>query len=172
MGGSGVVRVVHWGPLYLLASLTATSGLAGCTQTPGVAAHDPSPRIATKENVKENVTPVPPRKPSIVPSIARLGDTDRLDVIGLDQYQIQSRLGPPIQDLQQLPAIEAVFSAERCTLNVTLYPDIQTRVYHALAYKVASDVDTVKERRRCFAAFAARLNRQPVDPTADSSGPG
>jgi hypothetical protein len=158
------VRIVERGRLYVLASLTAASGLASCAQTVEVAAPDPPLPAATKEHVA--VAPVSK------PIIARLGDTDRLDMIGLDQSEIQSLLGPPTQDLQQLPAVEAIFSAERCTLNVTLYPDIRTRIYHALAYKVASDVDTVKERRRCFDAFAARLHRKPVDSSTDTGGSG
>jgi hypothetical protein len=158
------VRIVERGRLYIFASLTAASGLACCSQPAEVGALRPSRPAATK--VHAAIVPEPK------PTIAHLGDADELDVIGLDQFQIQSRLGPPTQDLQNLPAVEAVFSAERCTLDVTLYPDVQTRIYHALAYKVASDVDTVKERRRCLAAFAARLHGKPVDPSADKGGSG
>jgi hypothetical protein len=161
------VRIVERGRLYIFAGLAVTSGLVSCTQPVEVSALDPSPRVATKE--RPVIVSIPPETK---PTITRLGETDQLDVIGLDQFEIQSRLGPATQDLQHLPAVEAVFSAERCTLDVTLYPDVQTRIYHALAYKVASDVDTVKERRRCLDAFAARLHGKPVDPSADKGSPG
>lgn len=160
--------VVDRGRLYVLgltaASVLATSALASCTETREVVAPRPLPPIAAK--VHTVAVPVPK------PAIAGLDDAERLDVIGLDRSEIQSRLGPPTEDLQHLPAVEAVFTARHCTLNVTLYPDIRTHIYHALAYKVASDVDTVKERRRCFATFAARLQRKPADPSADTGGSG
>ena len=93
-------------------------------------------------------------------------------MIGLNQDEIVSRLGPSVQDEEHLPAVEAVFSTGHCTLNVTLYPDIRTRTYHALAYRVASDVDTPEERRKCSAAFAERLHREPIDPIAHTDGAG
>lgn len=158
------MRIIERGRLYIFASLTAAGGLAGCAQPVDVGTPDRSLPVVTKQHAA--IARVPK------PTIAHLGDMDQLDVIGLDQSQIQSRLGPPTRDLQYLPAVEAVFSAERCTLDVTLYPDVRTRIYHALAYKVASDVDTVEERRRCFAAFAARLHGKPVDPSADKGGSG
>jgi hypothetical protein len=164
MGWSEIVWFVERGRLYVL-GLIAASVLASCGgETGEVVTPSALPPIAAKERAA--VVPVSK------PAITSLGDTERLDVIGLDQFQIQSRLGSPTEDWQHLPAVEAVFTAGRCTLNVTLYPDIRTRIYHALAYKVAGDVDTVKERRRCFAAFAARLQRKPVDSSADTGGSG
>jgi hypothetical protein len=155
---------VERGRIYIVAIVTAGSGISSCVQTEKVASLNPSPPIPTKEYAAVT-RPTKPRIPNT-------NEKYRLDVIGLDQSEIESRLGPSTQDLQHLPAMEAVFSDGRCTLNVTLYPDVKTHIYHALAYRVASDVDSAEERRRCSAAFAERLHRKPTEPPADTDGPG
>lgn len=155
----------EWSRAYIVAIIAAGSGLGGCVQTEKVTSLNQSPPIPTKEYAAVTRVSKPPR-------ITSTDDKYRLDVIGLDQSQIESRLGPSTQDLQHLPGMEAVFSAGRCTLNVTLYPDVRTHIYHALAYRVASDVDSTEERRRCSAAFAERLRRKPTEPPADTGGPG
>src|SRR6185437_15488846 len=97
----GLVR----GRPYILASLTAASALTGCAENAKVAAGARSVQLAAATTM-ETAAIVPARKPRLPHS----GDTDKLDVIGLDQYEIVSRLGPSVQDEEHLPAVEAVFS--------------------------------------------------------------
>jgi len=156
------VCVIKRGCFYILIGLAAAGGLIGCAQT-----YDIKARAAPRFVSQMKHVAVPKSN-----STKHFGDTYRLDVIGLAEYEIHSRLGSSIQDLPHLPALEVIFVTDRCTLNVTLYPDIRTRVYHALAYEVVGDADTPKERRRCSAAFAARLHRKSLDRISDTSGHG
>jgi hypothetical protein len=149
----------------IFAGLAALSGLAGCAQTEvAVATRDPSqPVLAAGHTAVASRVKRP---------ISGSGDA-ALDVIGFDQDQIEARLGPAAQAWAHLPAMEAIFNKGGCTLDVTFYPDIRTRVYRALAYKVVGNVDTVEERRRCSAIFAAQLRGKPaVGRTAHRDGAG
>jgi hypothetical protein len=153
------------GRVYVFAGLTAASGLAGCAPAKELATHEPTPAVWS--------TPRSTNVQAPKPHVAHTGDTPSLDVIGLDQSQLQSLLGSPAQDSEQLPAMESVFRDGSCALSVTFYPNVQTHIYHALASKVASDVDTVKERRRCYILFAARLHnsKPPINPVTDPGDP-
>jgi hypothetical protein len=142
--------------LFFLAGVAAISGLAGCAQTSDkVVSHDSS------ANVPSPIVPPPPTaKPEV--RHANVDDKLKLEVIGLDRNAIEARLGAPSQEVQQSPAVEAIFRQGQCVLSVTLYPDVQTRIYHALAYKVTSNADSVKERQFCSAIFDARFHDKPV----------
>lgn len=143
--------------LCLSAGLTAIGAIAGCTPTGDVGTvQQPPPPIRSAPHV-ESI-------PSPKPRVPRPGVMHEFKLIGLDQHQIESQLGPPSQEVQHSPAMEALFRAGNCTLSVTLYPDVKTRIYHALAYRMISDVDTDEERRLCSAIFDARLHdNRPVD---------
>jgi hypothetical protein len=150
---------------YLFASLTAISGLAGCASS--------SAKFAVQHPTRPAVSVRHGGNAPVDKAAARSADAHKVDLIGLDQQQIESRLGPPSRELQHSPAMEAVFRTGRCTLIVTFYPDVQTRIYHALAYRVVSDADSSEERRFCSTVFDARFRAKPaVDRTAYSADHG
>jgi hypothetical protein len=80
---------------------------------------------------------------------------DRL--IGLSEADIQSALGPPMLQEDRAPTKLWVFRSKNCTINVTLYPDVETRQFHALSYEVISDVHTPERTRQCIAEFSTRF---------------
>ncbi|MGH7033154.1 MAG: hypothetical protein ACREFL_05445 [Stellaceae bacterium] len=83
---------------------------------------------------------------------------DRL--IGLNESEIESALGTPMLQEDRAPTKLWVFRSRNCTINVTLYPDVETRQFHALAYEVTSDVHTTERTRQCIAEFSSRFSQR------------
>jgi hypothetical protein len=80
--------------------------------------------------------------------------------LGLDEQALQRALGPPREQQNRAPAKVSSFRDRACTLYVTLDPDVETRTFHALDYKVISDAHTVKRTRECAAEFSARFSQR------------
>jgi hypothetical protein len=83
---------------------------------------------------------------------------DRL--IGLNETEIETFLGPPMLQEDRAPTKLWVFRNRSCTINVTLYPDVETRQFHALSYEVISDVHTAERTRQCIAEFSSRFSQR------------
>ena len=83
---------------------------------------------------------------------------DRL--IGLSETEIESVLGTPMLQEDRAPTKLWVFRSRNCTINVTLYPDVETRQFHALSYEVTSDVHTAERTRQCIAEFSSRFSQR------------
>lgn len=83
---------------------------------------------------------------------------DRL--IGLSETEIESVLGTPMLQEDRAPTKLWVFRSRNCTINVTLYPDVETRQFHALSYEVTSDVHTAERTRQCVAEFSSRFSQR------------
>jgi hypothetical protein len=80
--------------------------------------------------------------------------------LGLDERSLRSALGPPMEQEYRAPAKLSSFRDRSCTLHVTLNPDVETREFHALDYKVISDAHTAKRTRECAAEFSARFSQK------------
>jgi hypothetical protein len=78
-------------------------------------------------------------------------------LIGLNETQLKSLLGPPLVETLQPPAKAWHYRTGRCNFDLALYPDVETRIYHALSYEVISDDGSNEGKRRCLAEFAARI---------------
>jgi hypothetical protein len=81
-------------------------------------------------------------------------------LVGLNETELQNVLGPPMLQEEKAPTKLWVFRNRNCTINVTLYPDVQTRQFHALAYEVISDVNTPERTRQCAAEFSSRFTQR------------
>jgi hypothetical protein len=138
--------------------------LSGCGEAPWPAA--PMTSVVSPQPQEANIPPVapaaPPRKPGFFatenPGTQTELGTEGVDrLIGLGEDQIEAALGPPMLQEDRAPTKLWVFRDHACTISVTLYPDVETRKYHALAYEVISDVHTAERTRQCIAEFAARF---------------
>jgi hypothetical protein len=89
------------------------------------------------------------------PAEAATQGVDRM--IGLDEAEIQSVLGPPMLQEDRAPTKLWVFRSRSCTINVTLYPDVETRQFHALSYEVTSDAHSAERTRQCVTEFSSRF---------------
>lgn len=151
-----------------LVAFAAILLIAGCAE------QKPPPELRTSIPL-ETATPTPPPAPARPPAPPRKKtatplheDKTKPDIgtqgidrlIGLNESEIQSILGPPMLQEDRAPTKLWVFRDRSCTINVTLYPDVETREFHALSYEVISDVHTVERTRQCIAEFAARFAKR------------
>jgi hypothetical protein len=104
----------------------------------------------------------PPTDATIAPApdAAQVGTQGVDRLIGLNETEIETFLGPPMLQEDRAPTKLWVFRNRSCTINVTLYPDVETRQFHALSYEVISDVHTAERTRQCIAEFSSRFSQR------------
>lgn len=77
-------------------------------------------------------------------------------LVGLDEAQLRAKLGPPTSEEDRAPGKVWRYRDGACTVDLDLYPDVETRVYRALAYEVISDDGSHEKKHRCLAKLASR----------------
>jgi len=101
----------------------------------------------------------PPSRNSATVSTASLQDQpDRL--IGLDGAQLRDLLGQPIEEEDQAPAKLWRFRYAGCTLDILLYPDVQTQTFRSLNYEVTGDDGSDKGKHQCAKQLQSRTSRK------------
>jgi len=117
--------------------------------------------------------PVSARKtpPAVQPAAARAGPKPAADpavtappadlpppvLTGYRESELRALLGPPSSEEQHPPGKQWRYRTGKCTLDIQLYPDVETKQYGTLAYKVKSDDDTDEGRRFCLAELRSRI---------------
>lgn len=76
---------------------------------------------------------------------------------GYRESQLRALLGPPTSEEAHPPGKQWRYRNGKCTLDIQLYPDVETKQYGTLAYKVKSDDDTDEGRRFCLAQLQSRI---------------
>ena len=84
------------------------------------------------------------------------------EVIGWDETKIKTVFGAPETQEDHAPTKRWVYHARQCTLNLTFYPEVETREFHALNYEVNSDDGSAKRQQACVAEFSSRLPANPL----------
>jgi hypothetical protein len=74
-----------------------------------------------------------------------------VNLVGLDEQELRKLLGPPAAEEDRPPGKLWRYRKGKCTLNLSLYPDVQTRKFGTLTYEVKSDDDTDEGKRTCLA---------------------
>jgi hypothetical protein len=144
------VRIVRY-RLVLLLLAGLTSGCHSGKSDPGAAVQAPPPTVvavapeATVPHVKKPKAPVVP-KPQID------------ELIGWNETKIKSVFGSPAAEEDHAPTKRWVYRVKQCTLDVTLYPEVETRQFQALNYEVNSDDGSTKRQQLCVAEFTSRLS--------------
>jgi hypothetical protein len=153
-----------------LLSLGAVLLLAACAET------TPPPELRSSSPIQTDVpapppgpavhAALPPHKPGVpatsegAPEAGAPGTHGVEQLVGLNETELQNALGPPMLQEEKAPTKLWVFRSHNCTINVTLYPDVQTRQFHALSYEVISDVNTPERTRQCTAEFSSRFSQR------------
>ncbi|MCC2690472.1 MAG: hypothetical protein K0S21_3275 [Rhizobiaceae bacterium] len=65
-------------------------------------------------------------------------------------------LGAPTSEEDRPPGKRWRYRDGQCTLDVQLYPDVQTKQFGTLAYEVKSDDNTDEGKRVCLAQLQSR----------------
>jgi hypothetical protein len=82
--------------------------------------------------------------------------TAPVDLIGKSEGEVRALLGPPTSVEERAPGKTWHYREGQCTVDIQLYPDVQTRQFGTLAYEVKSDDNTDEGKRGCLAQFQSR----------------
>jgi hypothetical protein len=85
------------------------------------------------------------------------------ELVGWNESEIKTVFGPPSVQEDHAPTKRWVYRVKQCTLNVTLYPEVETRQFHALNYEVNADDGSAKRQQSCVAEFTSRLPAKSLD---------
>src|SRR5207247_6405262 len=79
-----------------------------------------------------------------------------VDFIGKSEGELRTLLGPPTSVEERAPGKTWHYREGQCTVDIQLYPDVQTRQFGTLAYEVKSDDNTDEGKRGCLAQIQSR----------------
>ena len=121
-------------------------GQARAAPRPSTAKPDGKP---TEEAAK--VEPPPVATPATPPP-----PSQDVNLMGKSEGQVRAMLGPPTSVEERAPGKTWHYRDGQCSVDVQLYPDVQTRQFGTLAYKVNTDDNSDEGRRECLARFRSR----------------
>jgi hypothetical protein len=88
------------------------------------------------------------------PSVATA--PSNITIVGKSEGELRALFGPPSKEEDRAPGKTWRYRDGRCSMDVQLYPDVQTKKYGTLAYEVKSDDNTDEGKRNCLAQFRSR----------------
>jgi len=93
----------------------------------------------------------PPAAPVRPPSNATA-----VSLAGKSESELRVLLGAPTSEEDRPPGKRWRYRDGQCTLDVQLYPDVQTKQFGTLAYEVKSDDNSDEGKRDCMARLKSR----------------
>ncbi|MBS0522788.1 MAG: hypothetical protein JSS04_04050 [Proteobacteria bacterium] len=121
-------------------------GQARATPHPAAAKPDSKP---TEEAAKSESEPV------VAPATTAPPSQD-VNLMGKSEGEVRAMLGPPTSVEERAPGKTWHYRDGQCSVDVQMYPDVKTRQFGTLAYKVNSDDNSDEGRRECLARFRSR----------------
>lgn len=149
------VRIVRYRlSLIVLAGLAAGCGHSKPESNVVQTAAPPPTQVAmapeaVQPHVKKPKAPAAPR-----PQIDEL--------VGWNESELRTVFGAPASQEDHAPTKQLVYRIKQCTMNVTLYPEVETKQFHALNYEVNADDGSAKRQQACVAEFTSRLPAKSV----------
>lgn len=80
-----------------------------------------------------------------------------LSLAGKSEKELRAMLGAPTSEEDRPPGKRWRYRDGQCTLDVQLYPDVQTKQFGTLAYEVKSDDNSDEGKRLCLAQLQSRV---------------
>ena len=80
-----------------------------------------------------------------------------LSLAGKSETELRAMLGAPTSEEDRPPGKRWRYRDGQCTLDVQLYPDVQTKQFGTLAYEVKSDDNSDEGKRHCLAQLQSRV---------------
>jgi hypothetical protein len=87
--------------------------------------------------------------------------TPDVNLVGKSEGQVRALLGPPTSVEERAPGKTWHYRDGSCSVDVRLYPDVQTRQFGTLSYEVRSNDNSDEGRRDCMARFRSRAQPNP-----------
>ena len=148
-------RLVHSNPFSSPATASAQARPPGTPPRSGTTAKPEAKSDAKPEESKaepQTAVAVPPPSGTTAPGVS---------LVGKSEGQVRAMLGPPTSVEERAPGKTWHYRDGRCSVNVQLYPDVQTRQFGTLAYEVKSDDNSDEGRRDCLGRFRSRAQSGP-----------
>lgn len=152
----------RWSP-FCLAAVVLLSGCEGYPTGDGQAAHKKQRVAVTHVRPAARQTLEAANAPASAETAPRPRQVvaDGAPYVGLAEAQLVARLGQPsIEREDQPPGKTWRYQNKNCTVDFMLYPDVETRIYRALAYEVINDDKSAAGKRLCLAELEARAHGQ------------
>ena len=143
-------RLVHGNPFA-----TASSGRAPSQQAYSSSRQGTSAATAKTTESKPDDTKADPQQ-AAASSPAPPVPTAPVTLVGKSEGQVRAMLGPPTSVEERAPGKTWHYRDGRCSVDVQLYPDVQTRQFGTLAYEVKSDDNSDEGKRDCMARLRSR----------------
>jgi hypothetical protein len=89
--------------------------------------------------------------------VAKTPQAPPVNLVGMGEEQVRALLGPPATEEDRPPGKVWRYRMGGCTLDLSLFPDVQTRKFGTLTYEVRSDDDTTEGKRICLADLQSRV---------------
>lgn len=149
-----------WQPLCV-AAILVVSGCEGYVSPARNHQHSTSAKADRRTGANAAAAKSRSSDESAPAAIAASTTADGGAYIGLAEDELLARLGPPAaQRDDEPPGRIWSYRHKHCTVDFTLYPDVQTRVYRALAYEVINDDKSAAAKRLCLAELESRARAQ------------
>jgi hypothetical protein len=138
-----------------LAKLTSSPPAAS---SPSQARKATPPRVAGQSPASSAADPLPIFDAAPVESAAAPSRVaPPVDLAGASENKLRALLGAPSSEEDHPPGKRWQYRDGKCTLDIQLYPDVQTKQLGTLAYKVKSNDNTDEGQRLCLAELQSRL---------------
>jgi hypothetical protein len=145
-------RLVHGNPFQTASARPASGSTAyGSTSraTPAARTDTRTSDPARADDPKAD----PQQAAATTPAPARSAP---VTLVGKSEGQVRAMLGPPTSVEERAPGKTWHYRDGRCSVDVQLYPDVQTRQFGTLAYEVRSDDNSDEGKRDCLARLQSR----------------
>jgi hypothetical protein len=131
------------------AQIRNNAAVAPVTRSRNTAAA-PAATASTQASASAEVSPsAPPTRTS--------PDGPAVTLAGKSENELRVLLGAPTSEEDRPPGKRWRYRDGQCTLDVQLYPDVQTKQFGTLAYEVKSDDNTDEGKRLCLAQLQSRV---------------
>jgi hypothetical protein len=132
------------------AQIRNNAAVAPVTRSRNTAASPAATTASTQASASAEVSPsAPPARPP--------PDGPAVTLAGKSENELRVLLGAPTSEEDRPPGKRWRYRDGQCTLDVQLYPDVQTKQFGTLAYEVRSDDNTDEGKRLCLAQLQSRV---------------
>lgn len=115
-----------------------------------------APRPAAKPDSKPTEEAAKSEPASVAVPATSAPPSQDVNLMGKSEGQVRAMLGPPTSVEERAPGKTWHYRDGQCSVDVQMYPDVKTRQFGTLAYKVNSNDNSDEGRRECLARFRSR----------------
>ena len=136
--------------------LTSSQPAAQRSQPAKSVASTTRPRTAPTASTSPDAPVASPATSDEPPARPAATGAPALSLAGKSETELRAMLGAPTSEEDRPPGKRWRYRDGQCTLDVQLYPDVQTKQFGTLAYEVKSDDNTDEGKRVCMAQLQSR----------------